>query len=264
MSSTPNWLPTEAIEARRIIEQAFNDSIIGIYLYGSAVEGGLQKDSDVDVFVTLNRKTTVEERKTLVNLLMRVSGEIGNSLSMRPLELTIVYVPVTGLWQPSPSAEFMYGEWLREDFTAGVVPEPFYDPDLMILFKKVRESSVILSGQAAFDVFETIPAAAINNAIRDSLPNLLSSIRGDERNVLLTLARMWFTVATGAIAPKDKASQWAEEQLPVEESELLTMARMAYLGEVIDVWQGKDDEVDALANTMKLLITAFCNKKIVL
>jgi Domain of unknown function (DUF4111) len=39
---------------------------------------------------------------------------------------------------------------------------------------------------------------------------------GDERNVVLTLARIWYTASTGRIAPKDVASAWVLERLPVE------------------------------------------------
>ncbi|GEM_PF-6550602 len=40
--------------------------------------------------------------------------------------------------------------------------------------------------------------------------------QGDERNVVLALARIWFSAATGTIAPKDVAANWALERLPQE------------------------------------------------
>ena len=35
----------------------------------------------------------------------------------------------------------MYGEWLREQFDKGAIPEPTYDPDLAILLSQLRENS---------------------------------------------------------------------------------------------------------------------------
>lgn len=42
----------------------------------------------------------------------------------------------------------------------------------------------------------------IRRAIKESLPVLLEDIKGDEHNVILTLARMWQTVSIGEISPK--------------------------------------------------------------
>jgi hypothetical protein len=48
----------------------------------------------------------------------------------------------------------------------------------------------------------------------DELPSLVADLESDTRNVLLTLARMWTTVATGRIVSKDAAAAWALERLP--------------------------------------------------
>ena len=40
----------------------------------------------------------------------------------------------------------MYGEWLREQFDKGAIPEPTYDPDLAILLSQLRENSINLFG----------------------------------------------------------------------------------------------------------------------
>jgi len=39
-------------------------------------------------------------------------------------------------------------------------------------------------------------------AFKESLPRLIAGIRGDERNVILTLARMWLTVSSGKLAQR--------------------------------------------------------------
>ncbi len=39
---------------------------------------------------------------------------------------------------------------------------------------------------------------------------------GDERNVVLTLSRIWYSAVTGKIAPKDVAADWAMERLPAQ------------------------------------------------
>jgi|SRR5690554_145134 Predicted nucleotidyltransferases len=246
-------IPDEAKRAQSVVEGVLGDSIIGIYLFGSAVVGGLKRDSDVDILVAVSDPPTFEQRKALVSQLMSVSGAIGNPQAIRPLELTVMTVSDVVPWQFPPRAEFVYGEWLREEFEAGNVPEPIRDPDLAVVLKKVIDNSLPLYGSSAEKVFEPVPMTDIRRAIRDSLPGLLAEAAGDERNVVLTLSRMWLTAATGNIAPKDAAAEWAEKQVPPQHKMLLKYAREGYLGMIEDRW-GKQERFEALVSYMEKLI----------
>src|SRR5690606_13038017 len=183
-------IPDEAKRAQSVVEGVLGDSIIGIYLFGSAVVGGVKRDSDVAMLVAVSDPPTFEQRKALVSQLMSVSGAIGNPQAIRPLELTVMTVSDIVPWQFPPRAEFVYGEWLREEFEAGNVPEPIRDPDLAVVLKKVIDNSLPLYGSSAEQVFEPVPMTDIRRAIRDSLPGLLAEAAGDERNVVLTLSRI--------------------------------------------------------------------------
>ena len=249
-------IPDEAKRAQSVVEGVLGDSIIGIYLFGSAVVGGLKRDSDVDILVAVSDPPTFEQRKALVSQLMSVSGAIGNPQAIRPLELTVMTVSDVVPWQFPPRAEFVYGEWLREEFEAGSVPEPVRDPDLAIVLKKVIDNSLPLYGTDAANLFEPVPLPDIRMAIRDSLPNLLAETTGDERNVVLTLSRMWLTAATGDIAPKDTAAHWAEKKAPPDHAVLLQYAREGYLGKVEDRWEENQENFEALVSYMKKSIEA--------
>lgn len=107
----------------------------------------------------------------------------------------------------------MYGEWLREQFDKGAIPEPTYDPDLAILLSQLRENSINFFGPEATEVIEPVPMTDIRRAIKESLPGLIASIEGDEHNVILTLARMWLTSSSGRICSKDQAAEWAIPKL---------------------------------------------------
>jgi len=243
-------IPDEARQAQSAVEGVLGDSIIGLYLFGSAVVGGLKRDSDVDILVAVSDSPTFEQRKALVSQLMSVSGAIGNRQAIRPLELTVMTFSDVVPWQFPPRAEFVYGEWLRGEFEAGSVPEPVCDPDLAIVLKKVIDSSLPLYGSYAEKIFEPVPMTDIHRAIRDSLSGLLAEAAGDERNVVLTLSRMWLTAATGDIAPKDKAAEWAEQQAPTHHRVLLKYAREGYLGMIEDQW-GEQEDFEALVSYMK-------------
>ena len=147
----------------------------------------------------------------------------------------------------------MYGEWLREQFDKGAIPEPTYDPDLAILLSQLRENSINLFGPEATEVIEPVPMTDIRRAIKESLPGLIASIEGDERNVILTLARMWLTSSSGRICSKDQAAEWAIPKLAKEK------AKKAYLGDYDDKWEGMETEIIELVNYLKRSIESSLN-----
>lgn len=250
-------IPKEAIQAFKVVEELLGSSMVGVYLFGSAVTSGLRINSDVDVLVVVNQSLTEGIRRKLTDRLMHISGKIGNSDSVRPLEVTVINHGDVVPWRFPPKNEYIYGEWLRNEFENGQIQEPTYDPDLAIVLAQVRKNSVSLFGPDASDILESVPMTHIRRAIIESLPGLMESLKGDERNVILTLARMWLTVAVGEISSKDIAAEWAIPQLPKEHAALLDLARKAYLGEYVDKWEGLDNEVMSLVNHMKNSIESY-------
>ncbi|MCM3039467.1 aminoglycoside nucleotidyltransferase ANT(9) [Paenibacillus motobuensis] len=250
-------IPKQAMQVLKTVEELLGSSIVGVYLFGSAVNGGLRINSDVDVLVIVNHSLPEVTRKKLTDRLMLISGKIGNTDSVRPIEVTFINHSDVVPWRYPPRNEYIYGEWLRDEFENGQIQEPTYDPDLAIVLAQVRQNSVSLFGSNASDVLEPVPMTHIRKAIMESLPGLIEGIKGDERNVILTLARMWLTVAVGEISSKDIAAEWAIPQLSKEHATLLNLARKAYCGEYADKWEGLDSEVIALVNHMKNSIESY-------
>ena len=46
----------------RLVREVLGEDVAGAYLFGSAVHGGLQPDSDLDVLVVSERHTTLDEK----------------------------------------------------------------------------------------------------------------------------------------------------------------------------------------------------------
>lgn len=156
-----------------------------------------------------------------------------------------------------PRYEYMYGEWLRTEIEAGMIPRAEHDPDLAILLWQARTYGISLVGDPIESMLPSIPFQDIRNAIRDSLPSLISNITQDERNVLLTLCRMWYTLATGTICSKDAAARWVISRLPQDYVSLVEMAEKAYLGETTDCWEEKKDLLVQLGTWMRQQIKGF-------
>lgn len=243
-------IPEEATQALKLIKEILQDQLVGVYLYGSAVMGGLHVDSDVDILALTNSSLSESTRGELTKRLMQISGRPGESARIRPLEVTVVNQKDVVPWHFPPKYEMIYGEWLREQFEKGEIPSTTDDPDLALLLAQLEKNNIALFGPKVDEVLEPIPWEDIKRAVKESLPGLIASLKGDERNVILTLARMWFTTSTGEFSSKDLAAAWVIPQLPPEQSALLDQARMAYLGEVIDQWEGKEAEVASLLDVM--------------
>jgi streptomycin 3"-adenylyltransferase len=244
-------IPTEVVKIQNIVTSLLGNAVESVYLYGSATLGGLRKDSDVDVLVVIYCDISYDIRKVLTDELMKISGKIGNTDGMRYLELTIVKHNDIVPWKYPPMSQYQYGEWLRDDFDRGWIPQSQPAPDLAIALSLARQHSVALVGKDAAHLLKPIPAADLRRALKDCLPGLLNNLKGDERNVLLTLARMWATAVTGDFLSKDKAAEWATGRIPTEWRGLLDLAARAYCGECIDDWETRGSELVEFAELLR-------------
>ena len=243
-----------AIHAIR--EGLVHAQIVGLYLYGSAVVSGLRPDSDLDLFAATDRRLTAAEKGRIVEGLLPISGRQTRPPTWRPLEVTIVAQPEIRPWRYPSRMELQYGEWLRDAFLAGTIePEPLANPDLGMLITMVRQSGRTLIGPPAKDVLDAVPRADLVRAMLDGVPSLMADVAGDTRNVLLTLARIWTTVATEEIRSKDGAADWALARLPEVHRPMLARARDLYrTGGYGDPWD--NGAVDLLAERLVTEINA--------
>lgn len=233
----PDEIAAQVGAACDTIERHLGATLTAIHLFGSALDGGLKPRSDVDLLVTVSTRPDESTRHALMLDLLAVSVPPGRAGGMRALEVTVVAHDAVVPWHHPARRELQFGEWLRHDLEAGIVEPARVDHDLAILLTKVRQHSVVLVGLPAAVLFEQVPA-------RDFVAALLATVaqwnaepdwRGDECNVVLALARIWYSAATGRIAPKDVAATWVLERLPQACRPVVAAARAAYLGGEEDV-----------------------------
>jgi hypothetical protein len=164
--------------------------------------------------------------------LLTVSAPPGEDKRLRALEVTVIAHNEVVPWHYPARRELQFGEWLRKNLLAGIFEPAVLDIDLAILLQKARQHSIALLGPAAEELFEQVPKQDFFKALTDTLKQWNSFVdwSGDERNIVLTLARIWYSAATGSIVPKDVAADWVLERLPIEYQPILHEARQAYLG----------------------------------
>lgn len=220
------------MRARTVIERHLTSTLQAIHLYGSAVEGGLRPESDLDLLVTVASPPDEPLRQALLRELLMVSAPPGMNRTLRALEVTVIVHNEVVPWRYPPRRELQFGEWLRGEILQGIVKPAVVDIDLAILLKKARQASIALLGPAAEELFEPVPTQDFYQALSDSLSqwNARPDWAGDERNIVLTVARIWYSTVTAEIVPKDVAAAWLAKQLPAELQSIVLEARQAYLG----------------------------------
>jgi streptomycin 3"-adenylyltransferase len=139
-------------------------------------------------------------------------------------------------WVYPPVCDFLYGEWLRDEFVGGHTPERHINPDLAVVITMLLQRSEVLLGLAPTNLLEPVPRQDLYRSMQDSLAPLLDDLEGDERNVVLTLARMAVTLETGQIASKDEAAAQVLLSLDEPHRSVMTLAMNAYRGQVQDDW----------------------------
>jgi predicted nucleotidyltransferase len=228
--------------------------LVGAYVYGSAVLGGQLPTSDVDLLVVSRRGLTPAEQASLVMKLLTLSAPPDSGehdrLETRPIELTIVLESAIRPWRYPPEMEFQYGDWLRADYLAGFVPSAAPNPDLAVLLEMTRRNGRAVVGPPSADLLEAVPGNDLVASMVHGLDGLMQDLETDTRNVILTLARIWMTLATGEITRKDEAAAWAAERLPPEFAPVLDRARAMYLDGTYDPWGELEPSVSPTAHRL--------------
>ena len=254
----PGLIAGQVLDTLSVLENHLAETIQAIHLFGSAVDGGLKPFSDIDVLITVSAPLDDSTRAELMTDLLSVSAFPGTDTRCRALEVTVLTQEDVVPWRYPARRQMQFGEWLRDDINAGIFEPAVADHDLAILLTKVRRHSVALYGPAAQELFDEVPAIDVQRSLLETLSlwNTEADWEGDERNIVLTLVRIWYTAMTGDIASKDAAADWALQRLPIEQKQIVIAARDAYLGlEAVDLVAFPQERA-ALLNYIRSSVTA--------
>lgn len=262
MTSTLSKKIEEQIQrCLNLLQNIMGQSLLGAYLYGSSVLGGLQKYSDIDLFVVSDRSTTPEEKAKLVINLLQVSGIYMKGEKL-PIEITIVTKSEINPWHYPPHFDFQYGDWLRNKFEAGII-EPWSTkemPDLAIIITQILLKSQTLWGLEPELLLVQVPYPDFIKAMLYDLHSLAIELEHDTRNVLLTYARIWSTLETNAIRSKPAAADWVMHHLPEVYRPVIERAKLINMGLENEYW----DDVKVILKPCADFMTDKINAKVAL
>lgn len=239
------------------VREVLADALVGTYLHGSLVlECFNANRSDVDVLVVVERSTARAEKKRLLPLILDSSGsrEPGPP---RPLELHVLSRGDLDPWRYPTPYDLHYSESWRNAFERGVDAvvaaqrEP--DADLAAHLTVARRHGIPLDGPPPDLVLPQVPPADYRAALLADFEWARDHAGEAPRYVLLSMGRVWATLATGEIHSKDSGTAWTAERVPARLRPLLDRALASYRGDGLDF---PVDE-DALAE-----LTAFLDAEV--
>lgn len=234
-----------------LLKQILGADLLGVYLYGSSIVGGLQKYSDIDLFVVVNRASTLDEKSKLIAGLLQISGIYMKS-SKLPIEMTLVEKAEINPWNYPPHFDFQYGDWLRESFEKGIIePWSTYDmPDLALIITQILLKSRTLYGSEPTQLLVDVPYRDFIRAMLHDLYRLATDLNHDTRNVLLTYARIWSTLVTNRIRSKPAAADWVMLHLPEVYQPVMKRAKSICVGIEKEYWDDIHELIKPCADFM--------------
>ena len=229
----PDAITDQLTLACDVLQQQLAANLLGIHLYGSALDGGLKPLSDIDLLVIVAERPDHTVLRDLQRALLAISAPPGQHATLRALEATVIVRDEVVPWRHPARRELQFGEWLRQDILADILEPPTHDPDIAILLTKALQHSIALYGPALSELLQPVPQRDFVQALADTLSlwNGPDDWRGEEANIVLTLSRIWYSAQTGRIAPKDVAADWLLQRLPETHHAIAANARAVYLGQ---------------------------------
>lgn len=252
MEANDHAIKQQIDDCIELVKNILGKDLLGVYLYGSYLVGGLQKFSDIDLFVVSNRETNSKEKGLLEETLLKISGKYMVDKNSKPIELTIVVKSEVNPWKYPPKFDFLYGDWLRDKFETGNI-EPWPSkmlPNLALVITQLLLSNKVLLGPKPNHLLAPVPYKDFVDSSTAEVDSLMNDIDWDTRNVLLTLARVWSTIETDAIRSKVDAANWAIEKLPADFKKVLMRAKSILLGERNEYWEDLKNLIKPCANFM--------------
>lgn len=189
-----------------LVNQVLGESLVGLYLHGSAVLGSFAPGkSDIDLLAVLGE--TPDPPRL---------GQLGEALHPdviahpSPLDLHVVTQETLRSHEPRWEAWFSshpaWGEFR-------VVLDPTEDRDLFLAFHICRRQGRALVGPPPEELFPEVPLRHLLQAADANLTfwQALDHFWLPEEAVL-TACRAWYLVERGVVAGKREAGEWAKDR----------------------------------------------------
>jgi streptomycin 3"-adenylyltransferase len=206
----------------------------GIYLHGSLALGGFQPTrSDIDMIVTISEQASIESKRALIALLLRISK------FPSPVDLWILLEQdIVPFRQPLPFA-LHYSEELREDYEQALHTDAWkswnehleYDLHLAIYLTVLHRKGICLSGTPIVEAFPVVPEQTFRDALVASFQEQREQRLRDLVAFVLNACRVYAYLRDEAFLSKDEGGTWGLANLPESFHPLIHQSLALYRGD---------------------------------
>lgn len=218
-----------------------DENLVGVYLHGSLAMGCFNPlRSDLDLLVISERRTRVEQKRELAELLLRVS------LAPSPIEFSLLAYSQLHPWRHPAPFDLHFSETWRDRTRAALTSGEWRtwndsencDEDLAGHITVVRQRGICLHGAPIAAVFPVVPAADyLASVLADVLSSDcgLNSVLEAPVYVILNACRTYAYLSTGRVLSKDEGGVWALQVLPSQFHVTVRSALSAYRTDQDDI-----------------------------
>jgi len=205
--------------------------LIGVYLHGSLAMGCFNPErSDIDLLVIIQHRLTLEQKKTLVESLLRISG------APHPIEISFLRISDINPWRyPTPYNLHYSEDWrMKYERVFGdgewgqLSKEPQTDRDLAAHIAVTRQRGFCLWGEPIQLIFPEVPEEHFIDSITSDLNWSLDKLDEIPVYAVLNACRILAYLQRKVLFSKREGALWALEDGPVEFRPMINTALEAY------------------------------------
>jgi predicted nucleotidyltransferase len=228
----PNEIRPQVDTVLDLLERVVGNDLVGVYLNGSAALGCFGPRSDIDLVGVSRLPLSDEQRRRLIENLLGISVPYESAGTLRPVELDLVLASTLDGWRYPTPFDLHFSEEFRVRFEAGELEawEGMESHTFAANVTVLRCAGVALSGPPIEDLFPDVPEADYVDALTRDLVSCRQTFPQRPNYGVLSIARIWATVATGEPHSKLEGAEWVLPRLSAELRPVLEHGLDLYVG----------------------------------
>lgn len=197
------------------LKEILGNDLVGIYIFGSLAAGGFDRESDVDLLVATRQDLSDDQFERLKSLHRRIA--LVDSWCAVQIEVT--YIPLAALRRYDPAANVHV---TLERGEGQALCRMKHDRDGVVHRHILRQEGISLLGPPPQELVDPVSLEDLRTAMQFFLDGWLAHLhktpeevrsRGYQAYLVLTVCRVLYTLATGAVVSKPAAAEWAKQAL---------------------------------------------------
>jgi predicted nucleotidyltransferase len=202
-------------------------NLIGIFLHGSLAMGCFNPESsDIDILVVVEKDISFNEKRKLVDLVLKLSNES----SKNDFEISVILKEDANSFKYPTPFILHYSSMYKERYIndPGFICGNGIDPDLSSHITIIIERGICLFGKQINQVFGPIPKEYYIKSIIGDIESAKESIVETPVYYILNLCRVLYYLREGVICSKKDGGEWGLFDLPEQYREVIKSALLTY------------------------------------